>query len=139
MTEINNTKIDRNILIDKLCTFLKLNKPKITSETNNETIKELSVARLCKSVGIWCEYNYKSQFFEFFSTIMGQAIVEKLKIKLKIAGDEFRLFKYRHKNLIDEVKYFLDTEDIDEAFIDAFNFLDEYTYLIPMLQQNKKV
>jgi len=121
--------------INKVCQFLKFERPNIFSCTTNEIIKELCVARLCKAVGITGSYNYKSAFFEFFSSIMGEAICEKLEIKTHIASEELRFVKYEHINLVNELKYYLDNETIEEAFLDAFDLADRYKYLIPTLKK----
>ena len=96
--------LDIENTIRKICTFFRFEKPNINSCTTNEIIKELCVARLCKSVGLTGKYNYKSEFFEFFSNIMGEAVCEKLSIKTHIASDELRFVKYERINLISEIK-----------------------------------
>lgn len=127
--------LDIENTIRKICTFFRFEKPKINSSTTNEIIKELCVARLCKSVGLTGRYNYKSEFFEFFSNIMGEAVCEKLSIKTHIASDELRFVKYERINLIAEIKSYLDNETVEEAFLDAFELADRYKYLIPELKK----
>lgn len=128
--------LDIENTIRKICTFFRFEKPNINSCTRNEIIKELCVARLCKSVGLTGKYNYKSEFFEFFSNIMGEAVCEKLSIKTHIASDELRLVKYEHINLVNEIKSYLDNETVEEAFLDAFELADRYKYLIPDLKKS---
>lgn len=135
MNRVNVYEIDREYVIDKICKFCKLERPNIMSSTTKETIKELCVARLCKSVGLTGKYNYKSNFFDFFSSIMGEAICEKLCFNFHIASDELRLFKYEHINLVKELKNYLDTETVEEAFLDAFHLVDRFKYLIPKLKK----
>lgn len=130
-----NCKTERENIIKKICTFFNIERPILTSVTTDETIKELCVARLCKSVGLTGTYNYKSEFFEFFSNIMGEALCEKLNINKHIASDELRFVKYEHINLINEFKGYLDTETIEEAFLDAFNLVDKFKYLIPKIKK----
>lgn len=129
MDEQFNQQEKENI-INGICSYLKIEQPVLHSLTLKEEIKELCVARLCKSIGIKCEYNYKSNFFEFFSNITAEALCNKLKIKIRIAPDHLRLFRYERVNLVDEVRKFLENDDIDEAFIDSFNFIDRFKYLI---------
>lgn len=136
MIDVEDAKMDNETLINQVCDFLKIKRPIIHSVTTEEILKELCVARLCKSVGLYCEYNYKSEFFEFFSTVTAQALADKLCLNMRIAGDELRLFKYNSKNLVAEVRRFLDYESIDEAFLDAFHFLDSYKFLIKYLNKN---
>jgi hypothetical protein len=64
-------------------------------------------------------------------------VCNKLNIKIRIAPDNLRLFRYNKLNLIEEVRNFLDEEDVEEAFIDSFNLVDEYKYLIPLLNKEQ--
>lgn len=130
MNITNECKLDKEQIISKVCKFLKLDSGEISSENVEETIKELCVKKLCKTVGLTGAYNYKSDFFEFFSSIVGEAVCVKLNIKIHIAGDDLRLVKYEKLNLIDEVYSFLEKEDIEEAILDAFNFVDRFKSLI---------
>ena len=135
MNTISNYELDRERTIKRICEFFKFERPEMKSVTTKEAIKELCVARLCKSIGITGKYNYKSDFFEFFSSIMGEAICEKLSLKTHVACDELRLVKYEHVNLIREIKSYLDNETIEEAFLDAFHLVDKFKYLIPKLKK----
>lgn len=135
MNRINFSEINGDHVIFQICDFLKIEQPKIQNTNLKETIKQLCVARLCKAVGLTGNYNYKSDFFEFFSCVMAEAICEKLMIKMQFACDELRLIKYEHINLINEVKSFLDKESVEEAFLDAFELLDRFKYLIPKLKK----
>ena len=130
-----NYEIDRELTITQICDFFKFERPILVSNTTNETIKELCVARLCKAVGLTGVYNYKSDFFEFFSSIMGEALCEKLKIKTHIAGEELRFVRYNQINLVNELKMYLDTETVEEAFLDAFDLVDKFKYLIPKIKK----
>ena len=87
---MENLTADRDSIINKICVFFKMDCPILQSTTIQETIKEICVARLCKSIGIRCEYNYKSTFFEFFSQIIGEAVCDKLHIKLRIQPKQHR-------------------------------------------------
>ena len=122
-------------IIEKVREYLKLKECNFKSNTLEEKLKELSIARLCKSIGIRCEYNYKSEFFEFFSSITAEAICEKFNFLIHVASDDIRLIKYEHVNLVEEVKKCLNNEDVDEAFIDAFNFVDNHKHLIPYIKK----
>lgn len=131
---VENTKSNQQI-IKKICSFFRLENMHLKSEDLIDNIKELCVARLCKSIGLTGKYNYKSDFFEFFSSIMGQAVCEVLQINVNIACDELRLIKYNHINLIQEVVQFLTTETQEEAFLDTFDLVDRFKYLIPQLKK----
>ena len=132
---INDYAKDRDNIINKICDFLKMEKPQMFSLTLKDSIKELCVAKLCKTVGLTGTYHYKSDFFDFFSDIMGEALCEILTIKIRIACDELRLFKYEHINLIEEVKNLLLKESVEEAFLDAFELVDKFKYLISKLKK----
>lgn len=132
---IVSNNLERESVIHKVCVYFNIERPILRSSTTDETIKELCVARLCKAVGLTGIYNYKSDFFEFFSNIMGEALCEKLNLKIHIASDELRLVKYEHINLVQELKNYLDTETVEEAFLDAFNLVDKFKYLIPKIKK----
>ena len=134
MIHINNRTADREQSLMKVCQFLKIERDIVNSSTTEEAIKEVCVARLCKAIGVSGVYDYKSEFFNFFGCVMGEALCEKLSIKLHIASAELRLVKYEHVNLIDELRFYLDNEPVEEAFLDAFHFLDKFKYLIPKLK-----
>ncbi|MBR6778920.1 MAG: hypothetical protein IKM43_02065 [Clostridia bacterium] len=122
-------RYNKEIVFDKVCAYLKIEKPKMYSETIEEGIKELCVARMCKSIGIKCAYNYKSKFFNFFSMVVGEAISQELDLRLSIADAEIRLIRYDKINLVNQIRFFLISSNVDEAFIDAFNFLDKFKFL----------
>ena len=135
MNRIIFSDLNRDKITSKICDFLNIEKP--TTELTNlkETIKQICVARLCRAVGLTGKYNYKSEFFEFFSCIMGEAVCEKLSIQTHLACDELRLVKYEHINLVNQIKSYLDNESVEEAFLDAFELLDKFKYLIPKLKK----
>lgn len=129
MREMYSDK-EKNEILDGLCDKMQVKKPMMKSSTLEEGVKELCVAKLCQTVGINCDYNYKSEFFEFFSKITGQAVCDLNDINLNVAGDELRLVKYERLNLIEYVKFLLNSTDYYEGFLDAFNFVDKHKYLI---------
>ena len=98
--------------------FLELNDFKFEPEEEIEQAKAMCVAKLCEVLGIGCAYNYKGPMFQIFSSVMAQAICQKLKINKNIATDNLRLVKYDGVNFIEKAKRFLDTEDIEEATLD---------------------
>ena len=135
MNRVINFELNEERVVRKVCEFLDVPEPETHEESLKETIKKLCVARLCKAVGITGKYNHKSEFFDFFASIMGEALCEKLAIKLQIACDEIRLIRYEHINLVREFKRFLDEESVEEAFLDAFELADRFKYLIPKLKK----
>lgn len=112
--------------IKKIQEFLQLKRYNCSRIEEDEQIKEICVAKLCEILGIECEYNYQNQMFQIFSSILAQAICEKLKIKKTIASDSVRLFKYNGINFVEKAKMFLNSEDVDEAVLDIFNYVDEH-------------
>lgn len=111
--------------------FLKITDYKTNEESAIEQIKRLCILRLMKAVGVSGKFNCKSDFFEFFSSVMGEAVCEKLNINIKIAPDKLRLIKYENINFVTAFKEFLNNDLLDEAFLDAFTLADKYKHLIP--------
>ena len=130
MNTAEENDVNKETIIKRLCKFLNFDLSIFKEDGLKEEIKELCVAKLCHIVGLTGKYNYKSNFFEFFSSIMGEALCEKLEIKMHIASDALRLFKYEGINLVKETKKYLDEECVEEAFLDAFNLLDRFKDLI---------
>lgn len=116
--------------IEKFKNFLEMEKYHFSLEDENEKIKEMCVAKLCEVLGIEFAYNYKNQMFQIFSSVLAEAICQKLKIKKQIAEDRIRLFKYNGINFVERAKYLLDTEDVDEAILDIFNLVDNNKHLL---------
>ena len=135
MGRVEENEKGQEQIIDKVCTFLKLEKSFIDGFEIKEAIKRLCIIRLCKAIGMMGKSNSKSPFFEFFANIMGEAICEKLEIKQHIAPDELRLIKYNRINLIGEAKSYLDNETVEEAFLDTFFLVDKFKDIIPMLKK----
>ena len=71
---INDYEKDREFIINNICDFLKMERPQMFSSTTKDAIKELCVARLCKTIGLTGTYHYKSEFFDFFSVEIRQII-----------------------------------------------------------------
>ena len=131
---IENEEKDK--MLERVCTFFHFEHTALAEKDLKATIKELCVVRLLKAIGLTKGiYNHKSEFFNFFATIMGEAVCQKLDINLRIASDELRLVRYNNINFIKEVKAYLDNESQEEAFLDAFNLVDDNKYLIPLLKK----
>lgn len=126
----NIIELNNNIAIQKIKVFLSL---KDFSCNNNislvENIKVMCVKKLCNVIGIKCECNYKNEFFNYFSSITGEAICQLLNIPIVVAEDNFRLFKYNHINFVEHVKNLLKNEFLEDAYVDVFNFLDNNKHL----------
>ena len=130
-----NDTIENNKTINKVKNFLKIEMPTLTSVNLNDSIKELVVVRLCRVIGLTGKVNFKSEFFDFFSDIVGEAICEILNIKTHIASDCLRFCRFEHMNLIEEVKNYLENESVEESFLDAFELADKFKFLIPKLKK----
>ena len=117
--------------ISMVANFLNITDYKINDECTAEQIKRLCVLRLMKAVGLSGKFNCKSEFFEFFSMVMGEAVCDRLGINLNIAPDKLRLIKYDNINFVTLFKEFLNNDLLDEAFLDAFTLADKYKHLIP--------
>lgn len=120
--------------IKTICDYLRI-EPHLESVTVREKVKEICVLKLCRTIGITGRFNFKSDFFDFFSTVMGEALCEELNINLDIACDELRLIRYERINLIGEIKSYLKRESVEEAFLDGFRLADKYKYLIMHLNK----
>ena len=137
MSIIGNEGINKEQAVRSVAEFLRLPHVDGGSTDAKEQIKRLCVLRLMKAVGVDGKFNCKSDFFEFFATIMGEAVCERLNLKIRIAPDEVRLIKYENVNFVAAFKEYLDNEFLDEAFLDAFLLVDKHKDLI--LQIMKKV
>ena len=135
MININKFAINSEEVIKKVCDFLNIEKT-TNNENVEEAIKELCVKRLCKTIGLTGKYNYKSDFFEFFSCVVGEAICDMLSIRIHLACDELRFVKYEHINLVHQVKNYLTHETIEEAFLDSFELIDKFKFLIKNIKKN---
>lgn len=135
MKEVNQ---QREMALNKVFSYLKIDNFNVSSEDACEAIKELCVARLCKSMGIRCKYNYKNDFFEFFSSVTAEAVCRHLNLKYNIVDEFFKFYRFEHINLLEEVENLIKNEDVDEAFIDIFLLMDQFKYLMPMFNKSRK-
>ena len=115
--------------------FLNLTSYQTKNVCIEEDLKELCVAKLCDVLGIKCTYNYKSNFFKMFAGVFAQAICDILNLKISVADDSFRLFKYNGVNLVEETKYLISNEinaevSMEEIVLDVFNFLDKFKEML---------
>jgi len=129
MTALNN-----EIKLNKACSFLKMDMPIFFASSIEGKIKELCVCKVCSSIGIKCPCNRSSGFLNFFSSVMGEAVCNKLNLDVSIACPELRFVRYNHLNLVQEVETLLENHDINEAFLDAFNFLERFKFVAEKLK-----
>ena len=133
---LNNVPITPDNVLNEVCKFVQIDCPTLSSNTPEEKIKEICVARLCKDIGIRCAYNYKNDFFDFFASIIGEAIVNKLKINLTIDKFNLKYVKFKNVNLINTAQQLLDKNSkIGDAFIAVYDFTNEYKDVIYKLKK----
>ena len=126
MEEYYKSKINESEVLQKVKSYLKLQNFSCSDNVClQDNIKIMCVQKLCDVVGIKCKCNYKNKFFNYFSSITGEAVCQVLNIPISIASDNYRLFKYNHINLVEHVKQILIAEDLENAFVDIFQFLDD--------------
>lgn len=134
MNNENMDEIERAQIIKNICDFFKMEVPNLYNKSIEDAIKYICVVRLCKAIGLSGVKNIKSDFFDFYSCIIGEAVCEKLNIKLRIASDELRLVKYNQINLIDRAKQCLENDLLEEAIIDTFELADEFKEVMKIIK-----
>ncbi len=127
-------KINEQILVE-VCDFLNYERNKILSTTLKEGVKELCVGRLCQALGISCAYNFKNEFFNFFSCIMGEVVSNKLGHNLEIDEYKLKYIKVENTNLINSAHEMLNNPNMDEAFINVYNLAKRFKHLILELKR----
>lgn len=122
--------IDREKILLDVCNYLNCDLPRLNSDILEDNIREICVAKLCQTMGLNCEYNFKNGFFDNYSIITGEVVCERLNIRMHVANDNLRLIRYQKINFVQYVRDLFDVEDVDEAIIDAFNFSRRYNQII---------
>lgn len=122
---IYNINLFGQIDLEPIKKYLELEDVEFTSEKTEDNIRFLIIKRLCKSLGLKCEFNYFNKYFYIFSSVVGEAVCQKFNLRIHVVDDKVRLFRYNGINFVEKVKMFLETESVDEAFVDSFNFIDE--------------
>ena len=74
MNRISKDGINKEKAIHIVAEFLKIADYKINDEPTADQIKRLCILRLMKAVGVSGKFNCKSEFFEFFGSVMGEAV-----------------------------------------------------------------
>lgn len=133
--EIRIEKQNDDKVIEKVSEFLQVKIGTFSSDKLEEKVKELCVKKLCSAIGVRCDYNYKSDFFNFFAMISGEAVCQILNINLRVADDNLRFVRYEKVNIIDEAKKAFRNENVEEAIIDTFNIADHFKYVIKFLKK----
>ena len=117
--------------MQKIRHFLKVEDSELKSVDAEENIKELVVARLTKVIGINFSYNYDSMYFHLFSNVVGEAVGRMFDLKMTIGNPLVRFFKYNGVNLVDHAVEVLNQKKVDEAFLDLYNFTEDFKKFVP--------
>lgn len=128
--ETNYELAKQQFFLQQVKDYLKLKEYKVHGNIIKENIKELCVVKIFDILGIGCGYNYRNEYFDIYSSVLGEAVCEKLKIKVHIASDNLRFVRYEGINFIDKSVTFLEKENLDEAVLDIFNFVEDNKKLI---------
>lgn len=123
-------------ILSRACKFLNFERAKILSVTLKDGVKELCVARLCQALGVGCAYNFKNEFFNFFSCIMGEVVSNKLGHDLGIDEYKLKYIKVENTNLITSAQTMFENPNMDQAFIDVYNLAKRFKHLIFDLKRN---
>ena len=127
--------MNKTSILEQIETLIGYHKKQYKDNGLIDNIKEVCVDRLCVAVGVECDYNYKSDFFNFYAEIFGQAVVDLLGFNLVIASDVLRLFKHNHINLVEQVRKNIEEKLMEEAVLDSFDLIDKYKFLIPHIKK----
>lgn len=128
------TKAEDDEILQAVKDFVKIDYPEIDGGVE-ENVRAICVARLCKAIGIRCECNFKNAFFDFFSCIMGEVIVQKLGFRVKIDDYNLKYVKFEDVNLIYTASMFMENPNLDEAFINVYNLADKFKHLIAKIKK----
>lgn len=115
----------RDEICNKVAEYLNVDSDSLESTELGDKIRELCVNKLRNVVGLSCKLNFRNDFFTFFSSFVGQAVLNKLRVNYLVASSDLRVVRYDGINFVDETVRLLDQEDVDEAFLDAFNLADD--------------
>ena len=135
MNNENMAEKEKGQIIKKICNYFKMEVPNLDNQSIEEMVKRICIIRLCKAIGLSGVKDIRSDFFDFYSCVMGEAVCNKLNIKLKIASDELRFVKYNQVNLIERTENYLENEMLEEAIIDTFELVDEFKEVINLIKK----
>ncbi len=123
--------------VEIISNFLKIAPSLGPEKSFKEQIKEMCVKKLCIIVGISGKCPCKSLFFDFFFSIMGEALCNKFHINESIACDELRLIRFENVNLIREFETYLNEKEVDDAFLEGFRLADKFRYVIDKISRSQ--
>ena len=128
--ETENSFTKQHFFLQRIKQFLKMETYNTESEYIAESIKELCVAKLCDILGIGCGYNFRNEYFEVYASVLGEVICEKLELNIHVAKESIRFIRYEGINFIEKSRQILEREEINEAIVDIFNFVETNKKLI---------
>lgn len=129
-----NSRVEEERILLQVCSFLEMEKPKLTQVGFIAQLKEICAAKIFDAIGVRNMYNNNNKFFAFLTMVMGQAISDVLHLHLQIAPDSLRLFRYDGINFVNDIKTFLLTQDIDTAMLNIFDLIDDNRELIKTIE-----
>ena len=112
-------------IFEKVCSFFEMSMPNLTETDFVRQFRELCLIKLFDAIGVGNKYNGKNRFFGFVSLVVGQAVSDVLKLDIEVAPSYLSLIKFDGINFVKQIKQFLQTEDIEQAMIDAFDLCDD--------------
>lgn len=96
-----------------------------------EKIKNICIAKMCEVIGVDFKLCLNSKLFQIFGSILGEAVCVRLMLDIHVANEKLRCAVLAGVNIVEQTLYYLKHFDVDEAVLDAFNYLDEHkTFLL---------
>jgi hypothetical protein len=132
---LNSQNKTNNKIINRIRTFLCVKNSYNEQDDLIITIKKMCLEKFCDALGIKCGCNLDNEFMNFFATVTAEAVCNKLFINLRIAPDALRFVRYNGINFITRSIELLNNDDVDEAFIDIFNLIDDNKELIKEIKK----
>ncbi len=91
-------------------------------------VKQQCTTKLFSALGINCKVNTNTHFLNFYSSVMGQAVISVLGLKLEIAPCNVKFVRYDGINFVNQATdYLLNSQS---AFLDLYNLMDSKKELI---------
>ena len=123
----------------KMCTFLSVDRPILTSLNLEDRVCEIVAHKVMHILGIKCKYNYKNELIHFFASIIGDVVLDRLGFRFSVAK-KFRYVKYNGLNFEREISdIFFSSNSIDLAIIRSINFLEENKKHVADIKQALKM
>ena len=122
-------------ITQRMCCYLNIDRPILTSLTIEDRVCEIMASKITRIIGIRCQYNYKNPLINFFSSILGDVVLDKLGFNFTVAH-KFKYIKYNGINFEHEVAKIFDLGlTVDEAIAQSIHFLEENKFYVAELNQ----